>query len=236
MKKILVVALVIAIALIGASASFASIANSKHDMTAAGTVGTWTGRHLSSCQFCHTPHNPTSQSVAPLWNRNTTAFSGTQYSFWATTATAAPGAQTMTCLTCHDGVTSILAAVNKQGQGVNAKINGTQNGAGDVNGAGVLGGTSNIGTDLSNDHPVGVIFQATGTYAGVAAPTTLLNTGVYVVPGTPYRGYGASSAVAKVECASCHNPHGDDYTANTVNSPFLRGSIETICSDCHTTK
>jgi predicted CXXCH cytochrome family protein len=235
MKKILVVALVIALTMIGATA-FAAISGSKHDMTAAGTVGAWTGRHLSSCQFCHTPHNPTSQSVAPLWNRNTTAFSGTAYSFWATTATVAPGAQTMTCLTCHDGATSILAAVNRQGQGGAALVNGTQAGAGDVNASGVLGGTSNIGTNLSNDHPVGVIFQATGAYAGVASPSTLLNTGVYVVPGTPYRGYGASVAAAKVECASCHNPHGDDYADNTVNSPFLRGSIETICSDCHTTK
>ena len=69
MKKVLVVVFALAFVLVATSASFAVIANSKHDLKS-GTG--YSGGTLSACQYCHTPHLRTNPVVtgAPLWNRS----------------------------------------------------------------------------------------------------------------------------------------------------------------------
>ena len=229
MKKVLALVVVFAIALIGANAAFAKIANSKHDLSTL----SYTGTHLSSCQYCHAPHNPVDQTAAPLWNRSATANAGlTNYTFYGTTfAAGAPGLQSITCLSCHDGVLAITATkINQRG---NADT--LPNDAGNIVSGKIASGNALIGPSLSNDHPVGVVFGASGT-AGVSTTFSAFANGYATVNSTVYRAYGTVPGNAKVECSSCHDPHGLDYAQADVTSPFLRGSIETICSDCHNNK
>jgi predicted CXXCH cytochrome family protein len=79
-----------------------------------------------------------------------------------------------------------------------------------------------FGTDLSNDHPIGITYDntATGDTAFVDPAVVATNLGVPLataLPGT------------KVECSSCHSVHDTTYM------PFLRISNDNsaICLACH---
>lgn len=97
-----------------------------------------------------------------------------------------------------------------------------------------------IGTDLKNDHPVGV------TYPTSNGPGTDFNTPggtkgtakFFDVDANTNMGKGEVRVYdGKVECASCHDPHGvpSDGPGSTFNPTFLRktnaGSV--VCLTCH---
>jgi predicted CXXCH cytochrome family protein len=130
--------------------------------------------------------------VAPLWNKNQTGIL-TPYTSSTLKGVAAPGANSRTCLSCHDGVNNLGAVVNGLYGALPA-----------------IDAAANIGTDLTNDHPV-----------GRPEPTT---DSTFV--GTPA---GVSLFVGNVECASCHEPHGA-----YANVKFLRLPITSLCAACHT--
>jgi len=222
MKKILVVVLVVAIALISANVAMATIAGSKHDLTSAAQG--YGGSTNSSCAYCHTPHHPI-VSPAPLWNKTLPlAGSYTLYGGGLTLANsvvAAPGANSLTCLSCHDGTL-----------GVGSIVNGTSD---TITNAGVLtagaidpAAAGYIGTDLGQSHPVGVVYDSTVTIAGLNAVVNVNNQ----VGGKAWKLYGGGDGVGTVQCGSCHDPH----TTVAANSPFLKDTKATICSDCHSTK
>jgi len=80
------------------------------------------------CVYCHTPHgaNTTSGAGMPLWNRTvnpsltyqlyTDAIATTLQLAGDQTATD-PGPASLTCLSCHDGVTAIDSIINMPGSG-----------------------------------------------------------------------------------------------------------------------
>ena len=81
-----------------------------------------------------------------------------------------------------------------------------------------------IGTDLSNDHPIGFAYNAslsrlralTGT--GAIAKVTATN----AVSG---------GAGALVECSSCHDPHG---VTGTFSFLRISNTSSALCLACHT--
>lgn len=177
MKKILVAA---AIALFASQAS-AVISGSSHDLT--GRAGAVAGK--PSCGYCHAAHVFTASDIGAntyLWNRNVDS-------------TVTAGVQTLTCLSCHDGVTSIFA-VNNGTDGSNTQLTGNMN----------------IGTDLSNDHPVATTYVEGGS-ASLVAVTTATGNGA--------RLFGTN----QIECASCHDVHAGQ------NYKFLFTGFQ--CTDCH---
>lgn len=101
-----------------------------------------------------------------------------------------------------------------------------------------------IGTDLRNDHPVGVSFpSASGPGTDFNAPTATQGSSTYFdldgdgrMDKDEIRFYD-SGAGAKVECASCHDPHGVSPTgaSGTFNPTFLRisNSGSAVCLTCH---
>jgi predicted CXXCH cytochrome family protein len=94
-----------------------------------------------------------------------------------------------------------------------------------------------IGTDLTNDHPVGVVYStSTATYAGLTS--SLTNQGSYFTPtGTNWRIYEGGNGTGKVECGSCHDPHTENNSGHSgETNKFLRGSVAAICQDCHANK
>jgi len=219
MKKLLVVAVVVTMMFMATSA-FAGIVMSKHDLTkgSATTVG-WAAAGISACAFCHTPHNAVSAANIPLWNRSIVNTAYTLYSnaatSFGTSGSAGPGVGSKTCLSCHDGTLSLGdVAVT-----TDATTNGATAIANRVNAAGFLvaGNSALIGSDLSNDHPIGMTYDSTSATAGLVAQST------------------AETAKArfyanKMECGTCHDPH------NTTNIKFLRMTPSTLCTDCHGSK
>ena len=116
-------------------------------------------------------------------------------------------------------------------------------------GAGVVGAGATdfsvfvIGTDLRNDHPVGVKYPpATNTDF---KPPTAVRTGVSwfdkdgdKFPDTAEVRLYDSGEGYMVECASCHDPHGvpSAGTGSQFNPTFLRVSntASQLCLTCHT--
>ncbi|MCM2288666.1 MAG: cytochrome c3 family protein [Sulfuritalea sp.] len=115
-------------------------------------------------------------------------------------------------------------------------------------GAGVVGSgaadftVAVIGTDLRDDHPVGVTFPATnGTGTDWKSPNSNgAGTKFFDddADGRMEKGeirlYGAGAS-ATVECGSCHDPHGVATTGSLFNATFLRkpNAGSAVCLTCH---
>ena len=307
-----------------------SIANTRHNMTFSGSLYQHTmdnGRndYQEVCVYCHTPHGASTVLDVPLWNRTTRATTYQTYNQLATgsfsvdpAASMQPGAQSLSCLSCHDGQTAIDSIINMPSATRNDQYKGrylasqqtTQNlafldswnnqdsGAASVPGAAdtlnhtgmnsrdrtfpgtpgyVLGnGTGGdgvgclschsdvgtpgpmvnehdmraalIGTDLRNDHPIGVKFpaangtgtdwkQPSGTNPSGSISFFESTTGSAGLDKTDIRLY-QTGLEARVECASCHDPHG--VPSAGVGSDFLPMFLRVdnkgsgVCFSCHT--
>jgi predicted CXXCH cytochrome family protein len=178
-----------------AALSFAGIAGTAHDLSASG----WGSTQI--CNYCHTPHNALA-TLVPLWNHATTSQTFTLYGSSTLNATMAqPAGVSKACLSCHDGVTAIDSF-------------GTQTGTHKMT------GDANLGTNLSNDHPVSFLYDAALATAdgGLVSPAGAAQ----VVAGIPLYS-------SQMECATCHNVHSNTYT------PFLRVSnaASALCLTCH---
>jgi len=126
--------------------------------------------------------------------------------------------QAVGCLTCHSDVGSGAAA------GTIADFR-----------------LFNIGTDLRNDHPIGVTFPALnglGTDWNTPAATQGASTYFESIANGRMDKQEIRTYDGKVECASCHDPHGvpSAGTGSVFNKTFLRkqntdGSA--VCLTCH---
>lgn len=232
----LIAAAVISITL--SSGAWAQITGTKHDLSAQ-TAGT-----DEICVFCHTPHGSDNTAAVPLWNRvlaDPTTFTLYDVNFSNTIDSTVDltGSVSLACLSCHDGSQAIDTLINAPGSGGYNSAGATQGWTGLTG----VSGITDLGTDLSNDHPVGikyagaggngltavddtfvaasnVLYDATkGWWVETGGNTTRNSTDLvlYSRSGSPY-----------VECGSCHDPH-------TVNSTFLRISNagSAVCKACH---
>ena len=87
------------------------------------------------------------------------------------------------CLSCHDGVQSMSAVINAPGSGLTgdaAWTAGTWSGANQTGGVLAAGIITNIGTDLKNDHPIGIQYGGGGLT--VTAPTGALKDADFKMP------------------------------------------------------
>lgn len=200
------------------------------------------------CVFCHTPHGATSGAV-PLWNRNVTSSGYTMYSsssldaLQVQTTINQPGGSSKLCLSCHDGTIAIGSVNVLNGSGsdtpgtqtittTSTDSNGTKMPVGSYGSD--TGFTRNLGTDLSNDHPISISYNSdlatadgelrtpNGTLVGASSP------GVSPKPTLPLENTGLAAGLsaandAQIQCATCHDPHilETDY-ATVGNQKFLR--------------
>ena len=232
--KLLRIAAVSAV-LLGASSASAGITASLHNLTT--TSGNAIRATDSSggdqlCVYCHTPHSASGTfTAAPLWNKEdmnmTTAF--TMYgaatggkTIADTAPDATPNSPSKACLSCHDGVSAINSVVNAPGSGLNTQYWAFQGLTGNAMPAGV----TQIGRDLSNDHPVSILYTP-GKASLKETNTTLTGWSGASTIADLLRVDGAN--VDRVECVSCHDPHLTD------NGTFLRtdNAGSALCLGCH---
>lgn len=230
----------------------ATIAGGPHDLSNGSAVrnnnATINGQ---TCVFCHVPHS--GSTSLPLWNRS--APSGAAYQVYtsstsSTVATAAGVASGISgaCMSCHDGTIAMDVVTN-----VNGLAFGTAPTGGNVafaagpnkkatysNGTGgtanvMSGGLPFLGSDLRNDHPVAITYQAALTAdPSHYTPITQVGAKIYINgAGGQLPLYGAATATATVECASCHDAHNNSL--NGTNGGFLRqaNTGSQMCKACH---
>lgn len=261
----------------------AGIANTKHNLGSGGSSGNnQLGSTTEICVFCHTPHGSNTSIAAPLWNK---AAPTTAYSVYSTTnsstidgtlATDGPisgspsvGSVSIACLSCHDGTQAMSNMINAPGSGgynsAGATFAGTWTaGSGPTpvdTGTGKLvsTGIANLGTNLVNDHPIGIRYcgggyttaSGSGTCADAdfVAPqsTEIGGTRVFWVDNSAgtagsrqktdmilYNRTFAAGAGPSVECASCHDPHVEAGTGSS-GATFLRisNASSAVCLTCH---
>ncbi|PIW31171.1 MAG: hypothetical protein COW30_00360 [Rhodospirillales bacterium CG15_BIG_FIL_POST_REV_8_21_14_020_66_15] len=250
MKTIAVTAaLASAVALASATAQAGSIVGSKHDLSSGGAgQGAASSTTTQICVFCHTPHGSDISAQAPLWNKALP--DPATYTTYSNLGTAtldgneAPvGSVSLACLSCHDGSQAMDTVLNAPGSG------GFNASGAAFAGLAAMTGTPipNLGTDLQNDHPIGIVYGAhegpdTASYVATSNATVNGNLQYWVnSKGSADAGrekvdmilYSRADGKPRVECASCHDPHnGPD---GVVNNIFLRiaNTSSNVCLSCH---
>ncbi len=188
----------------------AGIESSAHDFSASGfTEG-------EICIVCHTPHNAdTTVADAPLWNHEVTATATfdmyTSPTFDAT-APSQPGGVSKLCLSCHDG----SVAIDAYGGGAGTATMSTWS---------PTSAPRELGTDLSDDHPVSFTFDIalSVTDTGLNNPSTELT----ALGGTIQADLLFGDTV---QCASCHDVHNDAGNSFLLRIP---NDGSALCLTCH---
>ena len=214
MKKLPYIVLTLALVVGFSSVSFAVILGSPHDFSTSGFSGG------QICIVCHTPHNAATPVIPPLWNHELST--ATYIVYDSPTFDAGPIGQpagsTLLCLSCHDGT----VAVDSFGGAT-----GTQ----------FISGPSNLGTDLSNDHPISFTYDTAlaatdgGLFDPVATNVTV-GSGEFTRSGTIQE---VMLQADQLQCASCHDVHNDFVAGGIGGDPLLLISklSSELCLACH---
>ena len=235
----------------------AGIVGSMHDFSSAAPASG--GNTVAQiCVYCHTPHGADTIPGAPIWNRFVDetidyGFYGSASATMDGDASAGPGSVSRACLSCHDGTQALDALRNMPGTGstpnptpIDNLVNGTIR---DL----IEGDTNTPGVGLDNDHPIGMNYCAAPTGSTILDSTTCVDTSfsdastngtrffieaAANAPDAVFQKYdlplfGSTGDNARVECATCHDPHQGDQTISTT---FLRvkSDASEICLTCHT--
>jgi predicted CXXCH cytochrome family protein len=185
--------------------AIAQIANSAHDFTNASWNASSGGE---ICKVCHIPHGGVLAEGAPLWSRQMPTGPYTVYSSPTLNSTTVgqPSGSSKLCLSCHDnsialGGTTFISSV---GNPV---------------------GYANVGTDLSNDHPISFNYDP-----------ALVSLDPGLKPITSPSGIGSGTIEStmlfngKMECASCHDVHN---SANIAHLLVKSNVGSELCLTCH---
>lgn len=203
MKSSLIVIVTIFVSVVFSSAALGAIAGSPHDFSTQG----WSGGEI--CVACHAPHNNVAIVDAPLWTHEVSTAVYELYTSPTFTAEdiTQPGGVSKLCLSCHDGTVAVDAFDGSSGTHF-------------------IGDRGNLGTDLSNDHPISFTYDSS-----LAAED-----GGLFDPATTPSGVAAGTIdedmlfAEKLECASCHDVHNKFSNAALLK---INNSGSALCLTCH---
>jgi predicted CXXCH cytochrome family protein len=186
-----------------------SIFLTKHNLSASGPGTIKATVEKPVCDFCHPPSH---RGLAkPSWNRELPEIIYTTYqSSSLKAAVGQPNGASRLCLSCHDG-TIALGALKSEKQPIPF-------GGGAVR---MPVGRTNLGTDLSDDHPVSFV------YDGALASRN----GQLEYPAALKRAVKLDK-FGYLQCTSCHNPHDDVYGKFLV----MENTYSALCTTCHKKK
>ena len=222
-----------------AAAPVSNIRDTAHNLSRTGLPNQLTnvrapdGGETAICAFCHTPHGASTSINGPLWNRNASNATYTRYSSSSLDANTIafgfndqPAGSSLLCLSCHDGMVAIGNINVLNGQAQSITLQNTENGRMPIKDAqgvsNVLTGfTRNLGTDLSNDHPISFTYndalavqdtELTRLTTGAPAQQDFATGNLIGIRTSGYKpklpleptGPGGSG---QVQCATCHDPH-----------------------------
>jgi predicted CXXCH cytochrome family protein len=201
-----------------AATSFAAITNSAHDLS--GIFGTPAEDQI--CIFCHSPHNAIEPAAGPLWNH--TLSTVTTYTMYTGTAPGSdlqgtlagqPSGISKLCLSCHDGT----VAIDAYGKDGVAQVGTSNMGQ-------AFGPRADLGTDLSNDHPISITYTTTTAQAD----GELNDPATYIFGGEPIINNLDND---QLQCSTCHDVHNGPNVE--LNPKLLRADTagSAVCLACH---
>jgi predicted CXXCH cytochrome family protein len=206
MQKMTVI-LVIPVILLLSQVSRADVTTTKHNLSVTGPGSIRSTTETQICIFCHAPHN--SAPSAPLWNRRDPGSNYLPYtSSTALAYTGQPNGSSLACLSCHDGT---IALGDLLSQSTTVPMSG-----------GVTNlpvGSSNLGTDLSDDHPISFNYS----------PTLPAQHGGELVDPSTLVGKVKLDASGQMQCTTCHDPHDNTYGQFLV----MANTASALCVTCH---
>jgi hypothetical protein len=202
----------------GASAH-AQITGTDHDFSGYA----WSGNEI--CKPCHTPHAGHPERGA-LWNHDIPSASQAYILFGGSAGTSADiDSISKLCLGCHDGT----VAVDSFGGATGTTFIGS---LGD--------GTSLIGTDLSNDHPIGKMAVYPTTTSTSFNPQNASHQVAYTWGTLRLRPWVDPTGTTQyaVGCKTCHNPHSSSETVGGVTTRiphmlYINNTGSHLCLTCH---
>ena len=199
--KIITPFILVCIFLLSIPLNAQNVSGSRHNLSASGSGTVKSMNDDGVCMFCHTSHSPNPKG--PMWNQKK---SGAIYTLYdSSTLDALPGqpdGASMLCLSCHDG-TVALGNTAKNSKSMSFARRMTKRG--------------NLGTDLSDDHPISFVYDASlvAQDGDLKDPVSL---SPHVLDGNN-----------KLQCTSCHDSHKD------LEGNFLKRTAEfsDLCFSCH---
>lgn len=194
-----------ALTLVAVAQDNSKIENTPHNLNTLDVWGVVTPQNRV-CLPCHTPHGAQTDengNAMALWNHEITDQTFQMYTTMAGNTGGQPEGTSKLCLSCHDGVTAIDSFGNNDGFFNDIVIEPDR--------------PSNLGTDLTDDHPIGIQYPPPNVDDYHDKSTF---TGVRVV---------TINGVDRVECTSCHDPHDNSL------GMFLRQTMDgsALCLECH---
>lgn len=184
------------------------------------------------CVFCHTPHHAESNlgqtNTAPLWNRDATQLNYQAYQ-WVTPANMGTDADPIAfeimdplagpsrlCMSCHDGV----VAVDQHGPAMAQT------------GSRVVSARANLGSDLTQTHPIGFSYTDIRTRRNAIAGVTSGGDSEIV---DPEKGFAESITITADTAANqgTYNNVVRKTGANKRIKDVLFGGTIMTCASCH---
>jgi predicted CXXCH cytochrome family protein len=193
-----------------AMVAWGEITGSAHDFTPYG----WSQGEI--CLPCHVPHNAMELTGgqfdvgdrAPLWNHEVTTATYTIYDGTTGVPThEALDSRSILCMSCHDGTVALDSFGGNMGNQF-------------------IGPNGLIGTDISDDHPVG----ATAIYPdepGFNDPNNWEDNPL----GFHLQDMDVDGTIERVVgCSTCHEPHNRE---NTDHMLWIDNAGSALCLTCH---
>lgn len=185
--------ILIAVMAITSSTTMAQIEGTPHDLAAV-TGG-------NTCSFCHTPHGAVTGT--PLWNHR---LSEAVYNIYQSSSLEAnvgqPTGSSKLCLSCHDGTVALTETISSDSGG----------------GAYIAPGAANLGTDLSDDHPISFVYSSSLPIEDVQIRSP------FSLPEQL-----KLDRSNELQCTTCHDPHDNQHGDFLVTSNRQSG----LCLYCH---
>ena len=195
-----------ALALLGqVAAAQEQVSRTVHNLSSSGPGRVRAASEGRVCVFCHASHN--TLGMVPLWNRE---LSNATYQIYRSSTLDAtvrqPTGSSKLCLSCHDGTIAMGNIVSQS-----ARIRMSSGGY-------MPAGLTNLGTDLSDDHPISFTYSG-----GLSAADRQL-----VSPGSLGMEVRLDSD-RQVQCTTCHDAHNNTYG----NFLVMDNSFGALCVTCH---
>jgi predicted CXXCH cytochrome family protein len=191
-----------------ASALSGTIRSTRHNFSISGPGDITASSESQICIFCHIPHSE-GGNVPYLWNRNSPSNPYIPYDSSTLKAVVGqPTGSSRMCLSCHDG-TIALGAIASTPEEIPFK-GGLRYMPGDT--------PSNLGTNLSDDHPVSFVYDTALSLENLELKDpSLLYPTVKLADDH------------QLQCTTCHDPHDDSFGRFLV----MDNAASALCTVCH---